>query len=460
MQIDRTSKKHLCQINDTVMAVRVGKAATICFSMSLVLFFQRPAVADAVTDWNANAGKAALAACIAPGDDPLHESRLYAMMHVAIHDALNAIDRRSRPYTFDTQRNSGASPDAAVAAAAHDVLVPVINQIPFPPACLQAAVAGVEADYAAALAAVPNGTAKTQGIQIGQASAIAILNLRSGDGSDTPLQDFGYPQGTNPGEYRDTPGFTFAFAPGWGRVTPFVLNHSSQFRPGPPFKVSSYKYSADFNEVKTLGGDGVQTPSARTPNQTEIALFWLESSPLAWNRMARTVSANRGLGLWENARLFGLLNLAMADGYIGSLDTKFYYNFWRPVTAIRTADTDGNPDTVGDPAWTPLQANYPNPDYDSAHSVEGGAAAEVLKEFFGTDAISFSACSLTLPPGSRCTDPSPVIRTYTSFSQAAEENAFSRILVGLHFRDATEAGVKHGREIANRAANLFLRPVH
>jgi len=189
-------------------------------------------------------------------------------------------------------------------------------------------------------------------------------------------------------------------------------------------------------------------------------LFWLESSPLAWNRLARSVSASRGLDLWENARLFGLLNLAMADGYIGSLDTKFLYNFWRPVTAIHTADTDGNPETVGDPTWTPLQANYPNPDYDSAHSVEGGAAAEVLKEFFGTDDISFSACSLTLPPGSRCTDPSPVIRTYTSFSQAAEENALSRILVGLHFRDATEEGVKHGRKIANRAANLFLRPVH
>jgi len=442
------------------MAVRVRKAATTCLSMSLALLFQRPAVADAVTDWNVNAGKAALAACIAPGDDPLHESRLYAMMHVAIHDALNAIDRRSRPYAFDVQGNLGASRDAAVAAAARDVLVPVINQIPFPPACLQAAVASVEADYAAALAVVPNGMAKTQGIQIGQASAIAILNLRAGDGSDTPLQDFGYPQGTNPGEYRDTPGFNFAFGPGWGRVTPFVLNHGSQFRPGPPFKVSSNKYSADFNEVKTFGGDGVHTPSARTPNQTEIALFWLESSPLAWNRLARSVSASRGLDLWENARLFGLLNLSMADGYIGSLDTKFHYNFWRPVTAIQTADTDGNPDTVGDPTWTPLQANYPNPDYDSAHSVEGGAAAEILKEFFGTDDISFRACSLTLPPGSRCTDSSPVIRTYTSFSQAAEENALSRILVGLHFRDATEEGVKHGRKIANHAANLFLRPVH
>jgi hypothetical protein len=441
-----------------MMAVRVVKVATICLSVGLALFFPRPASADAVTDWNANAAKAALAACIAPGNDPLHESRAYAMMHVAIHDALNAIDRRFRPYAFDAQGPTGASREAAVASAARDVLVPVINQLPFPPECLQAGIASVEADYAASLAAVPNGTAKADGIQIGQASAAAILALRAGDGSDTPLLDFAYPQGTNPGEYRNTPGFNFTFASGWGRVTPFVLNHAAQFRPGPPFKVSSKKYTADFNEVKALGADGVQTPSARTPEQTEIARFWLESSPLAWNRMARSVSVSQGLGLWENARLFGLLNLALADGYVGNADTKVHYNFWRPVTAIHTADTDGNPDTVGDPTWTPLEPNYPNPDYDSGHSLEGGAAAEVFRDFFGTDHIHFSACSFTLPLGQRCTDPTPVFREYHSFSQAAEENALSRILAGLHFRDAIEEGLKHGRQIGRRTVNLFLRP--
>ena len=432
--------------------------------ISLFLFFvlggARQVAADAVTDWNANAGKAALAACIAPGDDPLHESRIYAMMHVAIHDALNAIERHSRPYAYDVKGNAGASRDAAVAAAAREVLVPLINQIPFPPACLQAAVASVEADYAASLGAVPAGSAKTEGIEIGKASAAAILALRAGDGSDTPLQDFAYPQGTNPGEYRFTPGFNFVFAPGWGRVTPFTLNHGSQFRPGPPYKVSSKKYAADFNEVKALGGDNITTPSTRTPDQTEIGLFWLESSPLAWNRIARSVSASRGLDLWENARLFGLLNLALADGYIGSWDTKYHYSFWRPVTAIHTADTDGNPDTLGDPTWTPLQLTYPIPDYDSGHSVQGGTAAQVLKEFFGTDNISFTACSLTLPAGSRCTDPTPVIRSYASFSQAAEENGLSRILVGIHFRNAVEEGIQHGQKIAKHAVNLFLKPVH
>ena len=318
----------------------------------------------------------------------------------------------------------------------------------------------VEADYAAALDVIPDGQSKSRGIEVGAAAAEAILALRATDGSDTPLLDFAYPQGTNPGEYRFTPGFTFAFAPGWADVTPFVLRNSSQFRARPPYAVTGKRYTKDFNEVKRLGGDGITTPSERTDDQTEMALFWVESSPLQWNRIARTVSADTGLDLWENARLFGLLNMALADGYVGSFETKYFYNYWRPVTAIQTADTDGNPNTDVDPTWTPLVPTPPIPDHDSAHSVEGGAAAQVMRRFFGTDQISFETCSLTLPPGSTCNDVSPVSRSYTRFSEAAEENAFSRILVGFHFRNANEQGVRHGRRIGNRAVSLFLRPVH
>jgi hypothetical protein len=250
------------------------------------------------------------------------------------------------------------------------------------------------------------------------------------------------------------------FLPGWGRVTPFVLTHAAQFRPEPPYNVRSKKYAADVEEVQTLGGDNVTTPSTRSADQTEIGLFWLESSPQAWNRLARTVSAAQSLEPWENARLFALLNVAMADGYIGSWDTKYYYLFWRPVTAIRLADSDGNPLTIGDPTWTPLQLTYPIPDYDSGHAVQGGVAAEVLRRFFSTDQISFTACSFTLPLGSTCTDPGAVYRSYSSFSQAAEENSLSRIYVGIHFRKAVEEGERHGRRIAGRAVRLFFRPVH
>ena len=416
---------------------------------------------DAVLAWNGYAGEAAIAACIAPTANPLHESHMYAMAHVAIHDALNAIDRRSRPYAFHGRADRGASPDAAVAAAARNVLVPLLDELPdpFPQECIDAGVASVEANYATALGTIPDGLAKSAGVAIGASAASAILALRAGDGSDTPLLDVDYPQGTEPGEYRFTPGTPFAFAPGWADVTPFVLRDSSQFRANAPFAVTKRKYTADFEEVKRLGGDGVTTPSERTDDQTEIALFWVESSPLQWNRIARTVSQDAGLDFWENARLFGLLNMALADGYVGSFETKYLYNFWRPVTAIQTADTDGNPDTLADPTWTPLVPTPPIPDHDSAHAVEGGAAAQVLIRFFGTDHISFETCSLTLLPGSTCDDASVVTRSFTSFSQAAEENAISRILVGFHFRNAVEQGVKHGRRIGNLAVSKFMRPL-
>ena len=388
---------------------------------------------------------------------------MYAMMHVAIHDALNGIDQRSRPYAASLSAAPGASPEAAVAAAARDVLVPVLGSLSFflPADCVSAGVASVEADYAAALGAIPNGTAKTRGVALGRAAAAAILALRSADGFDTPTVDPNYQEGSAPGEYRYTPGTPFAFAPHLGEdLTPFVLKDASQFRPGPPYPLTSRKYAADVNEIQRLGGDDVTTPSARTGEQTEIALFWVESSPLAWNRLTRAVATAEELDLWESARLFGLLNLAMTDGYIGTWEAKYHYRFWRPVTAIRLAGIDGNPATTADPTWTPLVETPPIPDYDSGHAVEGGTAAQVLKRFFGTDKMSFSVCSFTLPAGQKCSDASPTLRHFTKFSQAADENAVSRIYVGFHFRDAVETGTNHGEKIGNRAVNHFLRPMH
>jgi PAP2 superfamily len=431
----------------------------ICaFVLSLSLGWSPRVRADTVTEWNANA---AIATCVIA----LHESRLYAMMHIAIHDALNTINRRFRPYVLDKHGPSGASAEAAVATAAHDVLVPVLNQLvpvfnqlPAIQECIDASVASIEVDYTEALARIPEGAPKTQGTVIGHAAAAAILALRVADGSDTLVLDFDYPQGTNPGEYRFTPEAPFAFAPGWGDVTPFVLHDSAQFRPGPPYAVTSRQYTADFNEVKSLGA---KEGSTRTADQTQIAHFWVDSSPLQWNRIARTVSTGAGLGMWENARLFALLNMALADGYIGSWETKYHYNYWRPETAIRTAETDGNPDTIADPMWEPLEPTPGIPDYDSGHSVQGGAGAQVLKRFFETDEVSFSACSLTLPlPEEQCGGSQEVRRSFSSFTQAAQENGVSRILVGFHFRKAVEEGIKHGQKIGNRAVNLFLRPLH
>ncbi len=359
------------------------------------------------------------------------------MMHIAIHDALNAIDRRFRPYTFDKQAEPSASPEAAVAAAARDVLVPLIRQLPLElvaQSCIDAGVASVEAAYAAALAAIPERSGQGAGYRCGTGRGGGDPRPESRGRRRWTISEFQLPAGPSPGKYQCTPGFPVVAFEVWEKVTPFVLQDNAQFRPGPPYAVTEQRYTADFNEVKSLGGDGITTPSARTADQTEIALFWYESSPLKWSRIARAVSVNKGLDLWENARLFGLLNMALADGYIAMAATKNHYNYWRPVTAIQTGETDGNPDTTGDPAWTPLRPTPPDQDYPSGHSIEGGAAAEVLKQFFGTDQISFQDCGVTLPAGSTCSDPSPVLRSYTSFSQAATENAYSRILIGFHFR--------------------------
>ncbi len=436
----------------------------VCLSVGLLVSSPSAATAaDAVVTWNENAAKAATAACLHISGNGLVESRMYAMVHVAIHDAVNAIDRRSRPYVFDAQASTPTSVDAAVAASARAALVSVIATLPESAECRAAGIADAEASYATALLAIPDGLAKTNGVTLGQAAAAAIIALRVGDGSEAPMVDPDYPQGTEPGEWRFTPDFpfgAFAFGTTWGAVTPFVLHRSSQFRPQAPYHLGSKKYAADYNEIKRIGGDDITTPSARTPDQTEIGLFWIESSPLAWNRLARAISASRGFDLWENARLFGLLNLAMADGYIASWETKYHYKFWRPITAIRMGDTDGNQNTQAVADWTPLQFTYPMPDHDSGHAVQGGVAAEILKQVFGTDDIAFTACSTTVGPGLGCADATPVFRSYSSFSQAADENAVSRIYIGIHFRKAVEDGVRHGRKIAERAVHLFLKPVH
>ena len=443
------------------MLVPVGVSAVAASAAQDTAGDRRPVSgADAVTAWNANAGKAAIAACIAPVDNPLHESRMYAMTHIAVHDALNAIDRRYEPYALTRRDRTGARPEAAVAAAARGALVAALAQLtgPFAGACSAAGIASVERDYAAAVAALPAGRRTTNGLALGAAAADAIVARRADDGSDTLLVDDGYAEGSAPGEWRFTPDRLFAFAPGWSEVSTFALRDSSQYRPGPPYRLSSGHYARDLAEVKALGGDGVTTPSTRTSDQTQIAYFWLESSPLLWNRVARTVSTSEHLDMWENARLFGLLNMALADGYVASFDTKYRYDFWRPVTAIREAGADGNRSTRPDPTWTPLVTTPPIPDYDSAHAVEGGAAAAVLRGFFGTDRVSFSTCSYLLPENG-CDDPSPVLRRFRSFSQAADENADSRVYIGFHFRDAVETGTGHGRSIGDATVRSVLEPV-
>ena len=252
------------------------------------------------------------------------------------------------------------------------------------------------------------GRPSSAGIALGEAAATAIRRLRA---EGPPDRTAGPRPRLRPGHRaRRVPlhaRHPVAFGPRLGEAVPFVLNAGSQFRPGPPHAVTDRRYTADFNEIKRLGSDGVSAPSARTPDQTQIALFWIESSPLQWNRIARTASARTGLDAWEEARLFALLNLALTDGYIGTFETKYHYDYWRPVTAIRLAATDGNRDTSADPAWTPLRETPPIPDYDSGHAVQGATAAAVLQRFFGTDRLSSAPAARRCPWVVAATMPRP-----------------------------------------------------
>lgn len=438
--------------------LRVAKYSTsLPIAFACLAVTSGPLSADEVTRWDEVATQAAIESGLA--NYPLFESRIYAITFAAVHNALNSIDRRYRLYGTRTVETSDASPQAAVAAAAHDVLVDQFSQLGYLGVLPQQS--QIDAAYADALSRIPDGSAKQRGILVGRAAALAALELRANDGWDRQIvADKSYPQGTEPGEYRFTPPSDLVFLPNWGDLPPFSLRSGEQFRPRPPYRVTGRRFASDYNEIKDLGGNGITTASARTPEQTEIALFWVESSPLMWNRIARTVALARNrLTLWETARMFALLNIGLADGYISCFNAKYYYKFWRPITAIREGDRDGNPLTVGDGQWTPLVDTPPIPDYDSGHAVEAGVGAGVLLRFFRNDRASFGICSTSLPEGQRCSDPSPRLRSFQRFSEAAEENGIARILVGFHFRDAVYKGLEHGDKIADWVVNRELRPV-
>jgi hypothetical protein len=407
----------------------------------------REAKADEVLDWNIVAFEAATAG----GQNSIVISRTVTMMQLAIHDALNTIEPRYEPYLYQGRTEPSAAPAVAIAAAARNVLVEVIPAWGKPEQRAKA-LAIVDSAYNAALAKVPDGAPKDQGSALGQAAAAAMLVARKADGSSVPPQ---YTPGTSPGQWRPHPnpappnppipdpalaaGNWPAMLPQWGKVAPFVLATPWQYRLPGPRTLASTEYAGDYEEVKRMGG---KNSTARTVEQSEIARYWYEGSPQGWSRIARVVATQRGLDRWESARLLALVNAAIADGYIAGADARYLHNFWRPVTAIRAGDTDGNEATAADPTWETYLNTPPLPDYPSTHSVAGGAAATVLARFFGSDKVEFTMASG--PPFAG------IARSFRSFSQAAQENADSRIYAGIHFRSACQDGIKLGKQIGRR----------
>jgi hypothetical protein len=389
-----------------------------------------PALADAVTDWNEIT--LATQAAVPAGTLTPPAARALAMVHLAIFDALNAIDRRYTPYAVVDLADPDASPEAATAAAAHTVLLTLYPS----------RLADLDLAYAAALAAIGDGSAKTAGISLGESVAGVILARRSNDGSAVTLP---YTVPPGPGIYEPNPVARFV---AWGKVTPFALKSGSQFRADGPPALSSAQYAADYNEVQT---DGAVNSATRTPDQTEAALFWMDQIQVICNRIARIAATAEPTNLLETARLFALLNMAAADASIAAYDTKYTYNFWRPRDAIHAGDTDSNDDTTADPTWVPLAYIGVHPDYVSQHAAHGAAMAIVLAYVFGKHEFDFSLTTSTAPAG--------VSRTYSSFWEAAVENMNSRVWLGVHFRTACRDGLNQGRQVANYVVHHFLRPL-
>jgi PAP2 superfamily len=397
--------------------------------------------ADTVTEWNVIASTAIVTTA---GQSPHASAPSFAMVHGAIYDAVNAIDGGREPYLAAPPANASASKEAATATAAFRVLA----------ALFPAQLPTLQPLYEASLAAVPPGAAKDGGIAAGDAAAAAMLAARANDGRGGP---FTFVFGTAPGEWRPTPpGFALDPAPWVANVRPFLVPNVEMLRSDGPNALTSAAYANDFNEVKRLGS---LTSTTRTADQTEAAIFWQDHGPALWNRVARALAASRRLDIVDSARLFAIENLAAADGAIGCWNDKYYWNFWRPITAIREAAGDGNPATEADPAWTPLfdpatvQFGTPLvtpgfPDHPAGHGCISGAIVRALRNFFGTDKIAFSAFSTR----TRTT------RSYDRFSEALKEIIDARVWGGIHFRTADVQGAVLGKKVAHWLAKHHLQP--
>jgi hypothetical protein len=387
--------------------------------------------ADTVTQWNQNAANALyVTAAQPPNVSVLH----MAMVQGAVYDAVNAIDGGHEGYLLTSRvATSTDSKDAAAATAAYKTLVWIV---PGQQTALQAL-------YDATLAGIPDGAAKARGIAVGDAAAAAMIAARTADGRGGL---FRFLSGTGPGVWTPVLPAFGSDPNAWVKdVKPFLIERASQFRSRGPYELTSRKYAREFEEVKSVGSAASTT---RTADQTHAALYWMENPPRTWNRILNTLSAAEGLSVVENARLFAEIYLAVADTFIAVWDEKAHHSFWRPITAIREADTDGNDRTGADPNWLPLVPNPGYPEHPSGHLGLSGAVCVVLEQFFETDELSWTD-----------TNVAGRTRSFTSLADAVEEIVNARVWSGIHFRNADEASVKIARKIARYGSKHYFRQI-
>ena len=425
------------------------RRSLVALCCAFALFGSGAAHADAVTDWNA----------VAVQNTPLPlpiKLRAMAMVQISVHDALNAIDPRYESYSYAAGAAPSAMPEAAVAAAAHRVLLSEA------PAANHAAIEAAYQDALAGLPGCPSSLPCWKGIEAGRAAADAILDERELDGSEASPH-LPYLLLPAPGVHQPTPDQNppFPAFANWANVRPFTIDDSTRFhrRFRAPrsslMNLRSWTYTIDYLVVQVLGSKEYR---AATPdsNMSRSARFWYGSAGADWAGNVRSIVEGDGLDMWEHARLLALLAIGQADVTISVFESKYHYNFWRPVTAIRW-NNDGNPYTTPDPGWTPYLVTPPYPDYPCGTPMLAGAATRVLRDFFGTDRRSWTVVSQF--PGQPGVPAGPVTRSFRSFSSAADDAAMARVYAGIHFGTGCHVGVKQGGKIAHYAFTHLLRPL-
>ena len=397
---------------------------------------------DAVTEWNQEAVRLTLLPASALS--PVQQTRVMAIVQVAVHDAVNGITGEYATYLSPGPAPANASPEAAAIAAAHHALRNLFaNQVN--------QVAQLDALYLDSLAS--RGLSEFDpGVEYGRAAAAAVLAARAGDLSAQAQFPYTAPGAGSPGVWVPISSAANAQAllPGWGDVTPFVLHSGSQFRPEPPPARDSEQYAKDYNEIKSIGASN---SPVRTAEQTQIAQFWLASPTAIWNPVLNQVVATRNLDLSAKARAFALFYLAASDASVACWDAKYFYNFWRPQPAIRAGDSDGNDLTAGDAAWTPLHPTPRHPEYPSGHTANSGSMAAILGHLFGDDPGVQIVVTLPQPPPAP-----PITRQWATFDEALEEVTDARVYSGIHFRTSDEVGARLGRQVARFVSTHALRP--
>jgi PAP2 superfamily len=382
------------------------------------------ASANVITDWDVKA-----VAIASPG---VVGQREVTLVHVAMFDAVNSIERRYRSHLVQLTAAKTTSQEAAAATAAATVLA---GLQPSKAADLKAALA----DY---LAAIPDGDSKSDGIKLGEAVAAKVLQARENDGTNAPDA---YRPKTRPGVYVPTP---ITVGSAWPGATPFVLEKPSQFRPGPPISLESEEWAADYNEIKDYGE---KTSAKRSPQQTETARFWLMLGAPAYQPLARELVVLKQMSVIDSARFMALYAMAQTDCAMAFFDAKYHYEFWRPITAIRNGDIDGNPATERDATWQPIDNTPMHPEYPCAHCVQSATAASVIEAVLGTADIPEVVPTSSTAPG--------VTHRFTNLRAFADEVASARIWAGFHYRFSTRVGTDLGRKIGNYIVQHAMQPL-